>query len=137
MAKNDTKIRRITAKDSSKKTSKTEAKPAVSKYRAKVEGIETKKPKKALPKWLQIVLLPLKLVGKILAFVFKPFRKIFEPIGKYFTESWQELKLVRWPTRKETWKMTVAVLIFSIAFVILVVLLDGLFNWIFTTILGK
>ena len=137
MAKNDTKIRRITAKDSSKKTSKTEAKPAISKYRAKVEGIETKKTKKALPKWLQIVLLPFKLVGKILAFVFKPFRKIFAPIGKYFAESWQELKLVRWPTRKETWKMTVAVLIFSITFVILVVLLDGLFNWIFTTILGK
>ena len=55
----------------------------------------------------------------------------------YFKGAWAELKLVRWPTRKETWKMTAAVLVFSITFAIFVVVLDGLFTFMFKSILGK
>lgn len=147
MAKSSTKVRRVKAKDDTKNTPKTvskaekaeASKPKISKYRAKVEGVELKKAKKVrkLPKWLRILLTPFRILGKILAFISKPFIKIFSPIGKYFAESWQELKLVRWPTRKETWKMTAGVLIFSISFAVFVTLIDGLFNWIFTTLIGK
>jgi preprotein translocase SecE subunit len=147
MAKSSTKVRRVKAKDDAKnepKTiSKTEnsevSKPKISKYRAKVEGVNLKKAKKAkkMPKWLRIILTPFRILGKILAFILKPLAKVFAPLGKYFASSWQELKLVRWPTRKETWKMTAGVLIFSISFAIFVTLIDGLFNWIFTTLIGK
>ncbi len=37
-------------------------------------------------------------------------------IPTYFRESWSELRKVRWPKRKEAWKLTIAVFIFSTLF---------------------
>jgi preprotein translocase subunit SecE len=54
----------------------------------------------------------------------------------YFTGAWYELKQVRWPTRKATWSLTVAVLLFSAFFVAFIVLLDALFKYLFDLILG-
>lgn len=59
----------------------------------------------------------------------------FVAIGRYFREAWYELRQVRWPDRKTTWSMTGAVLIFTAFFVIYILLLDGLFKWLFETIL--
>ena len=53
----------------------------------------------------------------------------------YFKGAWEELKLVRWPTRPATWAMTAAVLIFTFTFVVLILLLDAAFNWGFNQIL--
>ena len=53
----------------------------------------------------------------------------------YFKGAWQELKLVRWPTRSATWSMTAAVLVFTLIFVVLILLLDAAFNWGFNQIL--
>ena len=68
-----------------------------------------------------------KFVSKFIA-VFKP---IFRIIGKilriirkvlgwlvpsYFINSWREVRKVTWPNRRETWRLTAAVLIFSIVF---------------------
>ena len=130
--KSETKVRRVSAKSdqstntkksaSSKTTKKRvieqEAKPEAGKYAAKISGKKAKKARKPLPKFLQVA--------------FKP----FIAIGRYFKEAWAELKLVRWPTRVETWKMTGAVLAFSIAFATLILLLDIFFDWVFKTILG-
>lgn len=52
-------------------------------------------------------------------------------IGRYFKGAWIELKQVRWPTRKATWGLTLAVILFSIFFVILILLLDALFKFVF------
>jgi preprotein translocase SecE subunit len=60
---------------------------------------------------------------------------VLTKIGHYFKESWQELKLVRWPDRKSTWKMTAAVVVFTAFFMTLIVLLDGLFDWLFKLII--
>lgn len=43
---------------------------------------------------------------------------------RYFRESWQELKQVQWPSRKETWKLTLAVFTFAIFFAILISITD-------------
>lgn len=43
---------------------------------------------------------------------------------KYFRDSWAEIKLVTWPGRKETWRLTLAVFIFAIIFSTLVGILD-------------
>lgn len=123
----ETKIRRVKAKDDT-----TSKKPKMSKYAAKVAGVETKKKKRKIPKWLKFILKVLKPVGKVFSIILIPFR----PIIKYFKESWDELKLVRWPNRCETWKMTGAVLAFSVVFSAMVLLLDALFNWVFTTLLS-
>ncbi|MBS7346235.1 MAG: preprotein translocase subunit SecE [Candidatus Sacchiramonaceae bacterium] len=132
--KSETKVRRVSAKSdrpaktkksatsksktTKKQVAKQEVKPKTSKYAAKISGKKVKKTRKPLPKFLRIL--------------FKP----FTATGRYFKEAWTELKLVRWPTRAETWKMTGAVLVFSISFATIILLLDMLFTWLFTTILG-
>lgn len=50
-----------------------------------------------------------------------PLRKVLSIIGKivfpkYFRQSWQELKLVTWPSWGEGRRLTVAVLVFAIVF---------------------
>ena len=68
----------------------------------------------------------------------KPF-VLFRPfiaLGRYFKESWQEIRQVRWPNRKATWKMVLAVIIYTAIFVAFLVALDALFSLIFNQILG-
>ena len=61
----------------------------------------------------------------------------FALIGGYFKGAWQELKQVRWPTRRATWSLTGAVILYSAFFVVVVLLLDALFKYLFELILGK
>ncbi|MCA9347851.1 preprotein translocase subunit SecE, partial [Candidatus Saccharibacteria bacterium] len=35
---------------------------------------------------------------------------------KYFRNSWAEVRQVSWPTRRETWKLTFAVIAFALVF---------------------
>ena len=62
--------------------------------------------------------------------------KPFLAIGRYFKGAWIELKQVRWPTRKATWGLTMAVILYSAFFVALVVLLDTGFSNLLELILG-
>ncbi len=57
-------------------------------------------------------------------------------ISRYFAGAWYELKQVRWPTRQATWSMTAAMLVFTGFFVLLILLLDALFKYLFELILG-
>lgn len=59
----------------------------------------------------------------------------FAAIGGYFKGSWQELRQVRWPNRRATWGLTVAVLIFTAFFTLLIVALDAGFEYILNRIL--
>lgn len=61
--------------------------------------------------------------------------KPFIAIGEYLKGAWYELRQVRWPNRKATWGLTAAVLIFSAFFVVLIVLLDVVFKFLFELIL--
>lgn len=69
----------------------------------------------------------------------KPFRwlygKTLKPVVTYFKESWQELRQVRWTDRRTTWGMTLAVIGFSVFFIVLIVLLDLGFQKLFEIIL--
>ena len=56
-------------------------------------------------------------------------------IGGYFKGAWFELRQVHWPTRKSTWGLTLAVLMFSAFFVVFITLLDAGFKFIFEQIL--
>ena len=62
-------------------------------------------------------------------------KNVFARIGGYFKGAWFELKQVRWPTRKATWGLTLAVILFSAFFVVLILLLDTLFKYIFQLII--
>jgi preprotein translocase SecE subunit len=64
-----------------------------------------------------------------------PFIKTLFAIGGYFRGAWIELRLVRWPTRSATWGLTFAVILFSAFFVVVILLLDILFKFLFELIL--
>ena len=49
----------------------------------------------------------------------------------YFINSWHELKQVTWPGRIETWRLTLAVFIFAIAFGIAIGAVDKVLNEVF------
>jgi preprotein translocase subunit SecE len=56
-------------------------------------------------------------------------------IGGYFKGSWQELREVSWPTRKATWGMTLAVMIFTLVLAVIILLLDLGFEQLFKRII--
>ena len=48
-----------------------------------------------------------KIEGKKVFILFRP----FVALGRYLRDSWREIRQVRWPNRKATWKMVLAVLV--------------------------
>lgn len=56
-------------------------------------------------------------------------------VPRYFRESWQELRQVVWPSRKETWKLTLAVFTFAIIFGVLISITDYGLDKLFRRIL--
>ncbi len=55
----------------------------------------------------------------------------FVALGRYLRDSWREIRQVRWPNRKATWKMTLAVLVYVALFMVFLTLLDVFFTFIF------
>jgi preprotein translocase SecE subunit len=58
-------------------------------------------------------------------------------IPRYFRESWGELRQVVWPSRRETWKLTLAVFIFAIVFGLIIALTDYGLDKLFKEVLLK
>lgn len=61
--------------------------------------------------------------------------KFFAPPINYFKGAWAELRQVRWPNRRATWGLTLAVIAFSAFFLLLIVLLDTAFKLLFEFII--
>ncbi len=69
----------------------------------------------------------------------KPMNKFVRIITapfRYIHDSWVEIRQVRWPNRKATWKLVGAIFVYAAFFIILTMLLDALFNFIFSKIIG-
>lgn len=60
----------------------------------------------------------------------------FVALGRYLRDSWREIRQVRWPGRKLTWKMTLAVLIYCAIFIVFIVLVDTFFTFIFNLLIN-
>ena len=60
----------------------------------------------------------------------------FIALGGYFKGAWYELQQVTWPSRKATWSLTFALLGFTLFFVVVILLLDAGFQYLFELILG-
>lgn len=61
--------------------------------------------------------------------------KPFRAIGGYFKGAWVELRQVRWPDRRATWSLTLAVILFSLFFALVIVGLDAAFSYLFKEVL--
>ena len=128
------KITRIKASDTSSKKEDsdepeiTRKKVVVSdKKTAKAKRLAAKRAEKELDKSTNYK------QGKKVFILFRPFVVFFT----YLRDSWREIRQVRWPNRKATWQMVLAVLIYTILFVALISLLDIFLTWLFNLILGK
>ena len=72
----------------------------------------------------------------------KPLKEVFilarpfVAFGRYLRDSWREIRQVRWPNRKATWKMTFAVFIYCAIFMVFILVLDALFTFIFDLLVG-
>lgn len=66
---------------------------------------------------------------------FMKWPKPLRSIGGYFKGAWVELRQVRWPNRKATWSLTLAVILFSLFFALVIVGLDAAFSYLFKEVL--
>ena len=103
----DTNVTRISAKDSSPKKVADSKAPKASKQPKRAKKEQT-----------------------------NPFLKVVFSAAGYFKGAWVELRQVRWPTRRATWGLTLAVILFSAFFVVIILLLDLLFKSLFELILS-
>jgi preprotein translocase SecE subunit len=112
-----TKVTRITASDTKKVV-------------AKQTPVKAEKPAAAKPKATKVQ----KRTGK--PSIIKNLAAPFVALGIYFKGAWYELQQVTWPNRKATWSLTAALLVFTAFFVVMILLLDALFKYLFELILG-
>ncbi len=110
-----------------------------------------RKPRK-IHRAVGIASVPVKRAGKLVSKAASPFSFILKPfktrpmrfVGRilskvlllsYFRDSWAELRQVTWPTRRETWKLSLAVFIFSLIFGLTIALVDYGLDKIFRALL--
>ena len=127
------KVTRIKASDGPRKKDEPVDELAITRKKVVVKDKKSEKAKAAKTK--QVVKAEKKSAKKNEK---KPFILIrpFVALGRYLRDSWLELRQVRWPTRKATWKMVLAVLVYTALFMAVIALLDLAFGKLFNLILG-
>ena len=125
------KITRIKAKDSPSREESDE--PKITRKKVIVEDKKTAKAKREARRQIEKQLDQDEKENKKVFILFRPFVALF----RYLRDSWREIRQVRWPNRKLTWKMVLAVFIYTILFIALISLLDVFLTWLFNIILGK
>ena len=125
------KVTRIKARDSSNGTKEREE-PTITRKKVVVADRKTEKAKQIKRKQAE------KAIGSN-GQQKKPFILVrpFVYLWRYLKDSWTELRQVRWPNRKATWKMVLAVFVYTALFMLIIFLLDLFFTWLFNIILGK
>lgn len=127
------KITRIKASDGPSKREELSDEPAITRKKVVVKDKKSEKEKRKEVKMAE------KAISGKASDKKKPFILIrpFVYLWRYLRNSWRELRQVRWPNRKMTWKMVIAVLVYTALFVIFISLLDLFFTWLFNLILGN
>ncbi len=123
------KITRIKAKDSPKEEKADE--PKITRERVVIKDKKEQKIAKKEKRKAEKEIAKEKPKKKVFI-LFRPFVAFF----RYLKDSWHELRQVRWPNRKTTWKMVFAVLVYTALFAVIISLLDLFFSWLFNLILG-
>jgi preprotein translocase SecE subunit len=87
---------------------------------SKVKRRPIRRAARTVSKPLSVAARPFKI--RPVRFIFRGLSRILLP--RYFRNSFRELRQVKWPTRRETWKLTFAVLIFATVFGLLISITD-------------
>ena len=126
------KITRIKASDGPSKKEVSDE-PTITREKVVLKDKKTEKVKAKEQKKAEKATKKVENDGKKVFILFRP----FVALGRYLRDSWKEIRQVRWPNRKATWKMVIAVLIYTALFMIIILLLDLFFKFIFGLILGN
>lgn len=111
----------IKAKNSENKKAKVAEKKAIKEKAKEIRKEKKEAEKKEIPAAL-----------KPLWYISAPFRAI----GRYIRDSFRELRQVRWPNRKTTWKITLSVIIYVLIIGAFIMLLDVALRVLFDNLLG-
>ena len=124
------KITRIKASDGPTKP-EAQDEPTITREKVVVQDKKTEKAKKKEQKKAKKA--EKRENNKKVFILFRP----FVALGRYLRDSWKEIRQVRWPNRKATWKMVFAVFVYTAFFMVIILLLDLFFRFIFGLILGN
>lgn len=127
------KVTKIKASDTPRKEDDKANEPTITRKKVVVNDKKTVKAKRNKIKTAEKKITDSEETEKKPFFLFAPFVYTW----RYVRDSWRELRQVHWPDRKSTWKMLVAVIIYSAFFMAVIALLDLLFSWLFGLILGN
>lgn len=97
--------------------------------RIKRVSAKTSTPLKKLTKTqpARLIAMPFRWIGKALSWL----------TPRYVINSWRELRQVQWPSRRETWRLTLAVFIFALVFGSLVAGVDKGLDELFKKVVLK
>lgn len=134
--------------DSSKPSRKPRIRKTAPTVREKAQAAQSKsesaKPKKlrriakVTTKPFRSVKLPSNPVTRFLGRIGRIVRKVLGwLVPRYFVNFWREVRLVTWPGRKETWRLTLAVVIFAIVFGAMVAGVDKVIDILFRKLVLK
>lgn len=125
------KITRIKASDGPAKK-EADATPALTRKKVVVKDKKTEKAKKEAVKTREKAAKKAGKSSEKKGFIlFRPFVAFF----RYLRDAWREIRQVRWPNGKATWKMVLAVFVYTAIFIVAIVLLDMFFSWLFSLII--
>ena len=124
--------------DTPKKTPRRRKEPETVRQKAEKEAVKRTKPTQ-MGRVKSKVHKPLSTLGRVAKKEYHPIKAPDNKVGRvlnkrvkyipdFLVKAWRELRQVTWPTKKEAVKLTFAVIIFSIAFAILVQALDFVFS---------
>lgn len=116
----DKKVRIRKAATTSEQAEAAQAKAESSAEPSKLAAVKTKLPKPGILRVLRLFLRPLRWL-----------------IPRYFVNSWREVRQVTWPSRRETWRLTLAVFIFAVVFGTLVASVDKGLDLLFKKVILK
>jgi preprotein translocase subunit SecE len=91
-------------------------------------------------RFVRIIGKPFRPIGRLLVKIerWKPIHIIgLVIVPRYFRNSWKELRLVVWPNRRETRRLTTAVLIFAVIFGVMIAIVDYGLDKLFKKIILK
>jgi preprotein translocase SecE subunit len=126
------KITRIKASDGPRKP-EVQDEPTITRKKVVVQDKKSEKAKLKEQKKAKKAEKKSQKSGKKVFILFRP----FVALGRYLRDSWKEIRQVRWPNRKATWKMVFAVFVYTALFMVIILLLDLFFRFIFGLILGN
>ena len=116
----DKKVRIRKAPTTSEEADTIRAKVDANVEPSKLSGVKAKLPKLNIFSFLRPILRPLRWLVPI-----------------YFVNSWREVRQVTWPTRRETWRLTLAVFIFAVVFGALIAGVDKGLDLLFKKVILK